>query len=479
MRKAWGVAIAGYMCGVTVAFAQGVLPPWEMPSSPAPVAPPSIPSVPTVIDLPDSSALPPAETPKPDPAAELEAAKQAAETAERDYDKLLESFTKEWAGPSEREWELERQVALLDNELDQQWREYYALDSEQRATRNPATKAGLQAQKDAVAARIDELTRAKDEASSNLATVQAELARLLSNYTERLDKADGAISKAHEALAGAEAKVQLAAIKAEVDSGNDSRRAELEQTQKQLAERQEAKTEAEIQSENLQPASPESPLGELDGTKTFSGDFAGTAGDTVTITEDLTLQERLQRDAFADLATADAVYYMLEKVDQFGQGAQYYIGFVPGMDVADTALSAARGFAESLGEEISRGTSWDDTLKIAAVNAGLKGAISLVGNRVMGGADSLAERVTVLSKAGFTNLTVKQIAEGGAKGMSYVVVKTTQTVSSEVASELSKPAMGKVADWVRSDSSGASSQPTLRGGGATGFSTVTQPLVSY
>lgn len=212
--------------------------------------------------------------------------------------------------------------------------------------------------------------------------------------------------------------------------------------------------------------------------------------ETADITPDKTLQELREdslRDAFSDLHSLEFQTGVLETADVAGQVTQTIVGFVPGATVADVALSTARGFAETLGEEMAKGTSWDDALKIASVNAGFKGAVTLVGNKLTAGADRLANRVAVLSEVGFSKLTTKQIAEYGSKGISFVVVKSTQTGTQELVGEFAgKPAIKKVADWIKDDKKAneptGGTKPGRTGGGyggGYGTSHATQPLVAY
>ena len=198
------------------------------------------------------------------------------------------------------------------------------------------------------------------------------------------------------------------------------------------------------------------------------------------------LREGSLRDAFSELGTLEFQTGFLEKADLAGQVSQTIVGFVPGASGADIALSTARGFAEALGEEIAKGTSWDDALKIATVNAGMKGVVTFAGNKLTAGADRMANRVAVLSDVGFASLTTKQIAEAGSKGISFVVVKSTQAGTQELVGEFAgKPAMKKVADWLKDDknadkTTGSSKSGSSGGyGGGYGSSHAAQPLVAY
>ncbi len=174
---------------------------------------------------------------------------------------------------------------------------------------------------------------------------------------------------------------------------------------------------------------------------------------------------------------------VLETANLAGQVTQTVIGFVPGMDGADVSLSIGRGFAEALGEELAKGTSMADALKIAAVNGGVKGTISYIGNKATGGTSAMTNRVAVLSQVAFDKLTTKQIAEMGAKGISYMVIKTGQTVSQEMAGAAIDPTVSKVEDALRKKNEGSSKKAktstTYGSGGGYGSSYATQPLVSY
>ncbi len=205
------------------------------------------------------------------------------------------------------------------------------------------------------------------------------------------------------------------------------------------------------------------------------------AGETVGVGENMTYQELLessQKQAFNELFYADATYKVVRTADIAGQGAQMAIGFVPGLSVADTALAGARGFAESIGQSITDGVSVTDAIKAAALNAGYSATINFVGNKLTGGADKYAERVIVLSEVGFSKLTTKQVAEMGAKGFTFAVIKTTQQVTSIVVDAEGKKLLkdsGKSNEGSSSQSSSGSS-PSF---GGYGTSTATQPLAQY
>ncbi len=205
------------------------------------------------------------------------------------------------------------------------------------------------------------------------------------------------------------------------------------------------------------------------------------AGETAGVGENKTYQELLeasQKEAFDELFYADATYKVVRTADVVGQGAQMAIGFVPGLSVADTALAGARGFAESIGQSIADGVPVSDAIKAAALNAGYSATINFVGNKLTGGADKYAERVIVLSEVGFSKLTTKQVAEMGAKGFTFAVIKTTQQVTSMVVDAEGKKLMkesGK-SDGSSSNKSSSSSSPSF---GGYGTSTATRPLAHY
>ncbi len=229
--------------------------------------------------------------------------------------------------------------------------------------------------------------------------------------------------------------------------------------------------------------------GDLDGSVFPSGSDSGVAAGTVNITPNMTMQELRERDvarAFSELGVVDKTLTVLETANMAGQVTQTVIGFVPGMDGADVSLSLGRGFAEALGEELAKGTSIGDAMKIAALNGGVKGTITYIGNKATAGTGAMTNRVAVLSQVGFEKLTTKQIAEMGAKGISYMVIKTGQNVSQEMAGGAIDPAVNKLEDAIRDktkkqeDSSAKSKKSTTYGsGGGYGTSFATQPLVNY
>lgn len=226
--------------------------------------------------------------------------------------------------------------------------------------------------------------------------------------------------------------------------------------------------------------------GELGSDDFLSGNEGGLSAETVNIKRNMTMQELREEDlsrAFSDLGVADKSLTVLETANLAGQVTQTVIGFVPGMDGADVSLSIGRGFAEALGEELAKGTSMADALKIAAVNGGVKGTISYIGNKATGGTSAMTNRVAVLTQVGFDKLTTKQIAEMGAKGISYMVIKTGQTVSQEMAGAAIDPMVNKAEDALRKKNEGATKKAktstTYGSSGGYGSSYATQPLVSY
>ncbi|NCC03105.1 MAG: hypothetical protein EOM37_03515 [Proteobacteria bacterium] len=201
------------------------------------------------------------------------------------------------------------------------------------------------------------------------------------------------------------------------------------------------------------------------------------AGETAGVGENKTYQELLeqsQADAFEELFYADASYKVLRTADVVGQGTQMAIGFVPGLSVADTALAGARGFAESIGQSIADGVSVNDAIKAAALNAGYTATINFVGNKLTAGADKYANRVVVLSEVGFSKLTTKQVAEMGAKGFTFAVIKTTQQVTGMVVDAEGRQ-LAQEMDKSKPGDSGSSSP----GFGGYGMSTATRPLAQY
>lgn len=264
---------------------------------------------------------------------------------------------------------------------------------------------------------------------------------------------------------------------------------ERDKTDREIVDAQRAEA-LRLEQEELASAKPDIvSAGDLGADDFFGGTKTGTSAETANVTPDRTLQELREdslQDAFSDLRTLEFQTGFLETADVAGQVTQTIVGFVPSATVADVALTTARGFAEALGEEMAKGTSWDDALKIASVNAGMKGTVSFIGNKLTAGADGMANRVAVLSEVGFTKLSTKQIAEAGSKGISFLVVKTTQTGTQELVGEFAgKPAMKKVAEWVKDDkntgkSTGSSKLNNSGGyGGGYGSSHATQPLVAY
>jgi hypothetical protein len=220
--------------------------------------------------------------------------------------------------------------------------------------------------------------------------------------------------------------------------------------------------------------------GDLSGDGFFDNTKVTKSSETADVAPIKSMQELREdsvREAFSEMGSLNFQTGFLEKVDMAGQVSQTVIGFIPGMSGTDVALSGVRGFAEALGDEMSKGTSWGDALSIAAVNAGIKGAVSIAGNSLTGGADKMINRVAVLTEVGFTKLTAKQVAEYGANGISFLVVKSGQVVGQAAVEEFAgKPALKKIADSIKSAkhvSGGGSS------GGGYGMSTATQPLVAY
>lgn len=229
--------------------------------------------------------------------------------------------------------------------------------------------------------------------------------------------------------------------------------------------------------------------GDLRADDPFSGSDPAKSSETADISPNKSMQELREdslREAFSELGSVEFQTGFLETADIAGKAAQTVVGFVPGAGGYDVALSSARGFAEALGDEMSKGTSWGDALKIASINAGFNGVVSIVGNKVTAGADGLANRVAVLTEVGFTKLTTKQVAEYGAKGITFVVVKSTQAGSQEAVGELAgKPGIKAVSDWIKDDKNANASTGSTNNTGASGFgggfgsSNATQPLVTY
>ena len=203
--------------------------------------------------------------------------------------------------------------------------------------------------------------------------------------------------------------------------------------------------------------------------------------DTADLNADTTYQDILveeQEEAFSELTMANAKLTVLEGADFAGQMAQFGIGMVPGMGGVDVGLSGLRGFTESLGQSIADGVSPADAVKAAMLNAGYTATISVVGNKLTGPADKLAERVIVLSKAGFSKLSTKQVAELGAKGMTFVVVKTSQLVTSAVVDGKGRKLAKNIQDSMENTSSSSSRSASPSYGGY-GTSVATRPLVRY
>ncbi len=220
--------------------------------------------------------------------------------------------------------------------------------------------------------------------------------------------------------------------------------------------------------------------GDLGADEFFGGTKSSKSSETADIAPIKSMQELREdsvREAFSEMGSLNFQTGFLEKVDMAGQVSQTLIGFVPGFSGTDVTLSGVRGFAEALGDEMAKGSSLGDAMAIAAVNAGLKGAVSIVGNKLTGGADKMANRVAVLTEVGFTKLTPKQVAEYGAQGISFLVVKTGQVLGQAAAEEFAgKPVMKKIADAIKSAQQISGSSPS---GGGYGMSTATQPLVAY
>jgi Asp-tRNA(Asn)/Glu-tRNA(Gln) amidotransferase C subunit len=171
----------------------------------------------------------------------------------------------------------------------------------------------------------------------------------------------------------------------------------------------------------------------------------GVAGGTPDPLADATqqeLREFMQMQANWEAGVLNVQTTVLEGADLAGVAAQTVISYIPGLTVADVALSAGRGFAETFGQQIANGASFSEAAGKAALSGGFEGAISYVGNRLTAGADRLANRVVVLSDVGVSKLTVKQIAEMGSKGFSFVVVKTTQAAT-QIATSMMGRALGE------------------------------------
>lgn len=220
--------------------------------------------------------------------------------------------------------------------------------------------------------------------------------------------------------------------------------------------------------------------GDLETDEFFGGTKSSKSSETADIAPIKSMQELREdsvREAFSEMGSLNFQTGFLEKVDMAGQVSQTVIGFIPGLSGTDVALSGVRGFAEALGDEMSKGTSWGDALSIAAVNAGIKGAVSIVGNKLTGGADKMANRVAVLTEVGFAKLTTKQVAEYGANGISFLVVKSGQVLGQAAVDEfVGKPVMKKIADAIKSAKHVSGSSAS---GGGYGMSVATQPLVAY
>ena len=220
--------------------------------------------------------------------------------------------------------------------------------------------------------------------------------------------------------------------------------------------------------------------GDLSGDGFFDNTKVSKSSETADVAPVKSMQELREdsvREAFSEMGSLNFQTGFLENVDMAGQVSQTLIGFVPGFSGTDVTLSGVRGFAEALGDEMSKGTSWGDALSIAAVNAGIKGAVSIAGNSLTGGADKMINRVAVLTEVGFTKLTRKQVAEYGANGISFLVVKTGQVLGQAAVEEFAgKPVLKAISDSIKSAkhvSGGGSS------GGGYGMSVATQPLVAY
>lgn len=221
-------------------------------------------------------------------------------------------------------------------------------------------------------------------------------------------------------------------------------------------------------------------LGDIDPSETMFADKTELADDTAKFKGPETMQELReyeQKEAFKELGVAEREFALFNTLDLSGQAVQMGISFVPSLSVADTALAASRGFAEALGEELSNGASFLDAAKVAAMNAGYTGAISLVGNRLTGGADKWADRVTVLTDVGFSKLSVKQVAEMGAKGISFLVVKTGQAVTSMVVDKNGRNLLQGDQDAMN-DTTPNNRSGSPRSGGY-GTSVATRPLAQY
>lgn len=203
--------------------------------------------------------------------------------------------------------------------------------------------------------------------------------------------------------------------------------------------------------------------------------------DTADLDANMTYQEFMveeQEAAFSELSMANAKLTVLEGADFAGNMAQFGIGMVPGWGGVDASLSGMRGFAESLGQSIADGVAPADAVKAALLNAGYTATITVVGNKLTGPADKLAERVIVLGEVGFSKLKTKQIAELGAKGITVMVVKSSQLIGS-VAADAKGRKIAKDLQKSMKSSSGSSRTSVSPNYGGYSTSVATQPLVQY
>lgn len=281
------------------------------------------------------------------------------------------------------------------------------------------------------------------------------------------------------ARAAAEAKAAAAAIEPKADAKTADKKADTKTSAEPDTVKAVSSEDAPLEVEwpSMEGAMQTS-LGDIDADKTQFADQTGLSAETMGFKQPETLQELRefeQGEAFKELSSANIKYSVFNTLDVSGQVAQAGISLVPSLSVFDTTLAASRGFAEALGSEWAKGSSLLDAAKAAAINAGYTGAISLIGNKLTSGADKWADRVVVLTDVGFSKLKTKQIAELGANGISFLVVKTGQMIGSAWTDVNGR----KLAKNLSSSERASGTSLAAPSFGGYGTSTATQPLVHY
>lgn len=223
-----------------------------------------------------------------------------------------------------------------------------------------------------------------------------------------------------------------------------------------------------------QPASPV-PAGLAGGTPDLMQsasprEWLGLAQD---IAEQEARAEQIKGDALAVIEATAVVADVVGK-----QVGQRFVSYTPGMDGVETGLAAARGFAETFGKRLAEGASLSEAATAGAVDAGISGTISFIGNQAVAGADVLRDRILVLNAVGLSKLSVQQITELGVKGVSFVFVKEGQEITGNLAENVTKKLARMAELQARGWADSAASKPADGAGGAYGSSTVNTPAVN-